>query len=250
MDTPSIPIPPPEPAAALSEPARIINTFIAPSKTFNDLKRSAAWWGPFILSTVVTLVFIFVMDRQIGFEQITRNAIAQSSRAEQFEKLPADQKEKQIAISVTITKVFSYGSPFLAMIAYVVIAGVLLGVFKLGAGANITFKTSWAIAWYAMLPWVVHAVLACVSMIGVDKEAFNPRNPVGTNPAYYMDPTGNKFLLGMASTLDVFAIWSIVLFGIGFACNSKIKRSNAIALVAVSYLVYKLIGSAAGSLFG
>jgi Yip1 domain len=247
VDTPSIPIPPHEPSVALSEPVRIVNTFIAPTKTFNDLKRSAAWWGPFVLSTIVTLIFVFVMDRQIGFEQLTRNAIAQSSRAEQFEKLPADQKAKQIAISTTITKYFSYASPVLAMIGMVVAAGVLLGVFNLGAGASVSFKTAWAIVWYGMLPWVVHAVLACVSMMGVDKEAFNPRNPVGTNPAYYMDPAGNKFLNGMVSALDIFAIWSIVLLGIGFACNSRVKRSTAIILVAVAYLVYKVVGSALGS---
>jgi hypothetical protein len=250
MDTPSIPIPPPQPTEALSEPARIINTFIAPSKTFDDLKRSAAWWGPFVLGLIVTLIFVFVMDRQIGFEQLTRNSIAQSPRADQFEKLPADQKEKQIAFAVTITKVFSYGAPVLGLIAYVIATGVLLGVFNLGLGAGVSFKTAWAIVWYGMLPWVLHAILACVSMFGVDKEAFNPRNPVGTNPAFYMDQGGNKFLLGMVSSLDIFAIWSIVLLGIGFACNSKVKRSTAIAAVAVTYLVYKLVGSAAGSVFG
>jgi hypothetical protein len=249
MDTPSIPIPPPEPVAALSEPARIINSFIAPSKTFNDLKRSAAWWGPFVLGLIVTLIFVFVMDRQIGFDQITRNAIAQSPRADQFDKLPADQKEKQIAISTTVTKYISYASPILGLIAYVIIAGVLLGVFNLGLGAGISFKTAWAIVWYGMLPWVLHAILACVSMFGVDKEAFNPRNPVGTNPAFYMDQAGNKFLLGMASSLDIFAIWSIILLGIGFACNSKVKRSTAITAVAVGYLVYKIAGSALGSMF-
>jgi hypothetical protein len=248
VNTPSIPSPPHESSAALSEPARLVNTFIAPTKTFNDLKRSAAWWGPFVLSSIVTLIFVFVMDRQIGFEQLTRNAIAQSSRAEQFEKLPADQKEKQIAISVTITKVFSYASPVLAMIGIVVAAGVLLGIFNLGAGASLSFKTAWAIVWYGMLPWVVHGLLACVSMMGVDKEAFNPKNPVGTNPAYYMDPAGNKFLNGMASSLDIFAIWSIVLLGIGFACNSRVKRSTAIILVAGAYLAYKVVGSALGSL--
>jgi len=250
MDTPSIPIPPPQPAAALSEPARIINTFIAPSKTFNDLKRSAAWWGPFVLGLIVTLVFVFLMDRQIGFEQITRNAIAQSPRADQFEKLPADQREKQIAISTTITKYISYASPVVSLIIYVIIAGVLLGVFNLAMGAGISFTTAWAIVWYGMLPMAVHGILGCVSMFGVDKEAFNPRNPVGTNPAFYMDQAGNKFLLGMASALDVFSIWCIILLGIGFACNSKVKRSTAITAVAVAYLVYKLAGSAIGSFFG
>jgi hypothetical protein len=249
MDTPSIPILPPQPTASLSEPARIINTFIAPSKTFTDLKRSAAWWGPFVVGLVVTLAFVFTMERQIGFEQITRNAIAQSPRADQFEKLPADQKEKQIAISTTITKVFSYGSPVISLIIYLIVAGVLLGVFNLGMGAGVSFTRAWAIVWYGLLPMALHGILACVSMFGVDKEAFNPRNPVGTNPAFYMDQSGNKFVLGMASALDVFAIWCIVLVGIGFACNSKVKRSTAIAAVAVTYLVYKVAGSALGSLF-
>jgi hypothetical protein len=80
----------------------------------------------------------------------------------------------------------------------------------------------------------------------LDKEAFNVRNPVATNPAYFMDPTANKFLYGMASALDIFAIWTIVLVGIGFACNSKVKRGTAIGIVAGWYLVYKLIFSALG----
>ena len=64
-----------------------------------------------------------------------------------------------------------------------------------------------------------------------------------------MDPSGNKFLYGMASALDIFVIWSIVLIGIGFACNSKVKRGNAIALVAGWYLIYKLAGSTMAALF-
>jgi len=80
-------------------------------------------------------------------------------------------------------------------------------------------------------------------LVGVDKEAFSIRNPVGTNPAYFMDPNGNKFVLGLASAFDVFAFWSIVLIGIGFACNSRVKRSTAIGIVAAMFFVYKLIGA-------
>ena len=35
------------------------------------------------------------MDRQIGFDQISRNEIAHSSRADQFDKLSADDQAKQ-----------------------------------------------------------------------------------------------------------------------------------------------------------
>src|SRR5450631_3483174 len=64
---PVTPLPTPEPVAALSEPARIINTFVAPSKTFTDLRRSAAWWGPFLIMTIVALGFVYVVDQKIGF---------------------------------------------------------------------------------------------------------------------------------------------------------------------------------------
>ena len=70
---------PPEPAP-LSEGARIVNTFIAPSKTFTDLRRNASWWGPWLLISIFALIFIYSMDRQIGFEQISRNEIAKSPR--------------------------------------------------------------------------------------------------------------------------------------------------------------------------
>jgi hypothetical protein len=61
-----------------------------------------------------------------------------------------------------------------------------------------------------------------------------------------MDPHGNKFVLAMASAFDVFAFWSIALIAIGFACNSRVKRSTAI--VAGMFFVYKLMGAGLASL--
>ncbi len=37
--------------------------------------------------------------------------------------------------------------------------------------------------------------------------------------------------------------------GIGFSCNSKVKRSTAIAIVAGWYLLYKLVGAGLGAAF-
>lgn len=241
----------PPPEAPLSEPARLLNTFIAPVKTFTDLQRNASWWGPFILSVLVTLLYVGTIDRQIGFDQVSRNEIAKSpKRSEQIEKLPADQKASQLALSATITKYISYGSPVFVLIASLILAAALMAAFNFGAGASVSFKVALAIAMYGGLPWVIHALLAVLSMFaGVDKEAFSIQNPVGTNPAYFLDPMGNKFVLGIASAFDVFAFWSIVLLGIGFACNSKVKRSTAIAIVAAMFFAYKLIGAGLGAWF-
>src|ERR1700721_1478280 len=97
-------VPSPE-AAPLSEGARIVNTFIAPSKTFTDLRRSASWWGPWLLISICSILFVYAMGRQVGFEQISRNQVAPSSRADQFEKLPPDQQARQIRLSSNIIRV-------------------------------------------------------------------------------------------------------------------------------------------------
>jgi len=47
----------------------------------------------------------------------------------------------------------------------------------------------------------------------------------------------------------VFVIWNIVVLGIGFASNSKMKRSTAIVIVAVWYLLYKLAGAGLAAAF-
>jgi hypothetical protein len=243
------PAPAPEPAP-LSEGARLIDTFIAPSKTFTDLRRNSSWWAPWLVISVFTIAFMFVIGQQIGFEQVSRNQISQSARADQFDRLPADQQARQLHIAAMVTKYIGYGFPVIILISFAIIAGVLMAVFNVGAGAEVGFGTALAIVTYASLPGIVHATLSIIALFaGVDREGFNIQNPVASNLAYFMTPTGNKFLYGMASALDGFVIWSVVLMGIGFACNSKVKRSTAIILVAALYVVYKLAASGLASGF-
>ncbi|HEY7616641.1 MAG TPA: YIP1 family protein [Terriglobales bacterium] len=241
---------PPAPEVPLSETQRLLNVFVAPSKTFTDLRRNASWWVPWLLTSVLSVLYVFVVDRQIGFEQVTKTEIARSPRADQFDKLPADQQARQIQLSTTITRYISYCSPIFGLVGLLLVAVVLMVTFNVGAGGGVPFKTSMAISAYGGLPNIIGVLLGIISLFaGVDPQGFNIRYPAATNPAYFMSPTDHRFLYGMASALDIFVIWSIVLMGIGFACNSKVKRPSAIAIVAGWYLVYKLVGTGLGMLF-
>ena len=244
---PASPAPSPE-TAPLSEGARIINTFSAPSKTFTALRRNASWWGPWILISIFSLLFMWSIGKQVGFEQVSKNQIAHSSRADQFDRLPPDRQARQLEISVMIMKFFAYGSPALILLYFLIETFALWVTFKVALGADTSFKVAYGIVMYASLPSILGAILGTISMFaGINPEGFDISNPVGTNLAYYLDPeTTGKFVRGMASSLDLISIWTIVLLGIGFACTSKVKRSTAIIVVAVWYLVYKLATSTLG----
>lgn len=248
---PVSPTPTPEPAP-LSQGARIIDTFIAPSKTFTDLRRSASWWAPWIVISIFSIVFVYAVARQITFEQVNRNGIAQSPKqAEQFDKLSPDQQAARLHIAAKFVAVIGYGSPAFLLLYCLVGSVVVWLVFKVGAGAETTFSQAYAIMMYAWLPGILQAILATISLFsGVNPEGFDMSNPAGTNLAYYLDPeTTGKFLRSMASALDVFSIWSLILVGIGFSCTSKVKRSNAIIIVVVCYLVFKLFGASLAAAF-
>jgi hypothetical protein len=241
----------PEPAPVpMSQGSRIVNTFIAPSKTFTDLQRNASWWAPWLLIAIFSIIFVYSMGRNVGFDQIAKTELSKSgSQTDQFDKLSPSDQAKSMHIRIAITQYIAYAVPVVALIVWLVIAAVLMGAFNFGARASVSFKVAFAIVVYGSLPGVLHALLGTISLYAggmsgsLDKEAFNVNNPLASNPAYFMDPSANKFVYGMATALDVFMIWTIILMGIGFACNSKVKRGTAIGIVAGLYLFYKLIVS-------
>ena len=232
----------PTPDAPLSQAERVVDTFFAPSKTFNDIKRSQSWWVPWLLASLITTAFWFTVGQKIGFEEITRTQIANSSRAAQFEKLPPEQQERQIEISTKIYQYITYLGPIVGLIFAIIMAAILMGTFNFGLGAEIPFKGALAVVMYGGLPMALGSILGIISLLaGLKPEGFNAQNPVATNPAYFMDLSGNKFLYSMCSALDVLVIWSIILMGMGFSAQSKVKKGTAIGVIAGLYLVWKVI---------
>ena len=122
------PLPPPSASepARLSEGARILNTFIAPSKTFTDLRRSAQWWAPFLLMVIVSIFMVYSVGQKIGFRKVTENQLQMAPKqAAQLDNLPADQREQQLEKRTIGTKYISYVFPVITLIIWVIIATAL-----------------------------------------------------------------------------------------------------------------------------
>ena len=226
-------VPPPQEPAPLSEPQRIIDTFIAPSKTFADLRRNASWWGPFILVVIVSFLFCYTVDQKVGFRKVTENVIQLSPKqVEQLDSLPPDQREKRMQQQTTGTKYFSYGISVIALLIYLIIAGVLYATVKFGANADVQFKTMFALVIYTRLPELFRALLSALSLLaGVSTDAFNIRNPLAVNPGYFIDATGSATLRTLLSSFDIITFWVLILLSIGITSIAKVKRGTAFAIV-------------------
>ncbi len=229
----------------MSQPTRILNTFFAPSKTFGSLHRNPTWWMAWLLLVLVSYGYVYTMDKKIGVEQITQSEIAKNTRAaEPFDRMAPEQRQQALERAARISRIIYYIVPVFSLVFYLIIAAVLMATFNFGLGTEVPFKVALAITIYGLLPSGISAIVGIVSMVaGVHPEGFNARNPVASNPAYFMDPLAHKFLYGLLSGLDVFSLWSVVLLGIGFACQSKVKRSTAIMVVLGWFVLVKLAGA-------
>ena len=223
----------PQEPAPLSEGQRLLNTFLAPSKAFTDLRRSASWWAPFLIIAIVSTLFVYVVDQKVGFRKVAENLIQlQPKQADRIDRLPIDQRQTVMQQQVTLTRMISYAVPIVALLLYAVFAAVLLGTLKFGASADIKYKTLFALVVYTRLPQLLSTLLAMLSLLaGVSGDGFNIQNPVATNPGYFIGPDGSPVLRALLSPLDVFTIWTLVLTAIGITCISKVKRGTAFAIV-------------------
>lgn len=251
MSTAVPPLPSEAEQPGLSEPQRIINTFFSPSKTFEDIRRNASWWVPWLLLAIVSVALGPILSKKIDWEQVVREQRENGFSSVAFQGLTKEQQDQQVALGAKIAAKFVYASPVFLLLSGLIMAAILSSVFNFGLEAEVSYKRSLAIVFYSLLPQIFRVVFAIIVLqLRSDTAGLNPNNLVGTNIGYYLDKASvGNFVYGMATAVDVIMIWCIILMGIGFSLNAKprkLSQGTAITVIVVLYLVYKAAFSALG----
>lgn len=228
---------------ALSQSARVIDTFVAPSKTFGDILRSQSWWLPFLISVVVSYGYVFALQKEVGWETIATNAIKQDPKSvERMANAPAATQARVLSITTASIQYGMYATPIIILLSAAIIALVLWGTINFVFGGHATFGQVFAVWMYGSLPLQILYLLAVVTLFaGLDKDAFNINNPVGTNIGFYLPAESPQWLMKLGTSIDVFWLWSLVLVGIGLAIVARVKRSAGLAAVFGWWLIVVLV---------
>ena len=239
---------PPE-GKPLSEIERVVDTFVAPSTTFTDIRRSTSWWLPWLLMSIFGLMLVFAVDKKVGMEKVAENSIQQApKRSAKLDQLPPDQRASQMELAAKITRMIAYGSPIVTVIVVGIIAAVLLATFNFGFGAELKFMQCMAISMYAFLPGIIKALLVMVTIMIGGGEGFTFEQQLASNLGPLVDPS-SQFLHSIASSLDVFNIWTLILTGIGYSCVTRVKRGTCLGVVFGWWAVIVLGGAAVAAIF-
>ena len=227
----------------LSQVERVVDTFIAPSKTFHDILRSSSWWLPWLLGVLVTLGFGLAIQQKVGWDKAYATILLHSPQAQQdrLAQLPPDQQAKQKAIGASFVKYIFWSTPILSLLFAALAAVMLLATLNFGLGGQATFNQMFAVWMYGTLPFLIQGILGIITLFaGLDADSFNLKNPVGTNVGYYLPLDAPQWLVVFATSLDILTIWVLILLTIGCAIAGRTKRSTAAVAVWGWWIVITL----------
>ncbi len=239
-----------QPEKGLSQVERVVDTFLAPTKTFTDILRSASWWLPYVLSIILGLILTTAVVQKVGWAQLVDNQI-QASPALQA-KL-ASLKPEALAVvrsqMITTFKVTLFSASLSGLLLMLVVSLVLWGTITFAFGGKTEFKRVFCLVNYVYLPLSLKGVIAALMLYtGVAAENFTLDNMLGTSVGYYVGTPGvlKTFLM----SFDVFGLWVVVLMSIGLAIIAGTKRSAGYITVVGWWFVVVLLSTVSKAVFG
>ncbi|MGO4881597.1 MAG: Yip1 family protein [Bryobacteraceae bacterium] len=235
----------------MNEAGRITGVILDPKPTFADIVARPSWILPVVLSIVVGLAFIYFFTSRVGWDRYFHQLAEISTKMQQME--PA-QRENAIQMQVKFGPPFGYVFAVIGpVLMALIVGGVVLLMAKLGGGSP-SFKQTFAISAWASLPRILAGILAIVVMFIKNPEEFNLQNPLAFfNLGAFMEPPPNssKFVYSLATSIDLFAIWTILLVAVGLmAAVRKMPFSKALILVLTPWVIWILAASAVAGMFG
>jgi hypothetical protein len=184
--------------------------------------RKPDWIAPLMAAVLGTVAVTETMLWRIGMERIVRMSIEQSGRASSMSPEQMDQAVRQGA---TVGGIFAHvGAIVGAPIFLLILAGLGFLIVNVILGARVKFKSVFSLICYANLVSLLGSLMAVAVILFGDPDHFSPQNPVPANLAFYLNPLDvSKPLYALASSADIFTVWSLILAAIGLSEGSERK---------------------------
>ena len=243
----------PEPAG-MSEFSRLSGVFFEPGKTFADIAERPSWFLPLLLIIVATVAFYVTYGQHIGWQAYVQDQMDNNARMQQqMQSLSPEQRANSLAMQQKVMPFMFYAGPVIGMpLMYLFSSLILWGIASGIMSAGVKFKQIFAIECYAGLVGIVAKLLGIVVMFLKNPDQFNLMNPLAFNPAAFMDQkTASKFTYTLATGMDLFVIWALILTVIGLkaAAGKKLSTAGAATAVILPYALLLLVGAMVAGAF-
>ncbi|HTV57718.1 MAG TPA: YIP1 family protein [Candidatus Baltobacteraceae bacterium] len=229
--------------------ARLIGVLVNPRPTFESIVRRPTWVVPIALGCVLFITVVAIFSVRGGWPAFFERQDAKSSR---FQQLSQQQQDDTLKTQIKIAPTFAYVEGVVVpILAAVVVAAVLLGVFNLSGSTSVNFNTALGIVAYAWTPWLIHGLVSILILFLKDPSTVDLQNLVASNPGALLSDDAPKWLTSLLTSFDIFAVWTMILLAIGFSSANpkKLSFGKALSMVVAVWLFFVIAKVGLTSLF-
>lgn len=231
----------------MSSAKRIVATFYAPVQTFEDIAREPHYYLCWLVQIAAAVFFAWTMLHRIGAETIVRKSLAMRPNAPHLTPAQIAQQAHITSLSMLIM------SPVMVLLTLVILGGLFYAIEYFFLGQPIRFKPVMSMVTHAMLPMTLYSLLcSLVLFLMPDPTSLQMNNFLGSNPAYFLDPSSiSPVLKALLERLDLFPLWTVALLGLGTAkVGLKVKVSTGMKAAIAVWVLWVLLAVGAAAVFG
>ncbi len=224
---------------------RFVGVIVSPGETFADVSRRPDFWAPLIFLVVCSVTVTETLMAHIGMARLLRIALEERGQS----NITPEQFQRAVTIQGAIAHVAGVlGMPIVLLI----LAGLGLLIVNVIFGAQVSFLKAFSITCYAGLVHVLEYAMGLAMIFFSDPEHFNVQGFIPSNPGFFLNPlTTSKVVMSLASSLDLFTLWSLILLAIGFsaATNRKVSTGKIMVMWVSLWVVWVIVKVGFAALF-
>jgi len=243
----SDPLPPqiPSPAPVAPETPggffqNLIDVYFSPREAFTRIVRSPRFLLPLVGYVVLVLGFTGIWMQKMDAREFMKVQIEESGQAD---RIPAEQREAIIEQQAKWMPIFAWVmGPVGIAVTLLVIAGVLMFIYRFFYSSEVTFRQAFAIVtWIFFAVGLVSTPLMLLVLQLKGDWNINPQEVIQANLGLFLEKSSAaKPLWALLSSIDLFSLWMIFLLAVGFGVASKKTTGSAIWGVAIPWILIVL----------
>ncbi|MFZ0392168.1 MAG: Yip1 family protein, partial [Calditrichia bacterium] len=214
---------------------RIIGIFTNPRPVFEYLRSHPDYITP-LLIVIAASIIANVLIYDLALDQ-------RVERIEQNDRLPDEQRDAMIE-NINSSRygmkriIFSYVFPPLGVIiVFAIVSAIFLLIGNTILGGKARFVQVFSAYSYSALIMAIAANIVLIPLM-LARQSID----VNASPTIFMPASmENSALYRFLGSFDIFTIWFLVVFGIGFAVIYRFSQLKGLATVFTTWLIYIII---------
>lgn len=220
----------------------VLDTFSAPARAFPEVAAKRRFFVPLLVLTVCMTGVAMLTIPRMDFETMMSRQLDATGITAQM--TPHDRDET-VQRMVKLSKVGGYASSVFMPAILVLVTAFASWLGLIVAGGKPGFKETFCVASFAWLPMALKSVLTVPAVLHsarLDPQQASRLLP--SNLAALLPRGASPSAVSLASSVDLFSLWMLVLLVIGLAPVAKLSKARTAATMAVLWAAATAVGFA------